>query len=339
MRTPLALLSTLLLAATAAAQGQAFYIPDNDATAGTCNVIPWGTTATSGTWANQRYQCIATVADLGGTAGYVTGLGFAPCASGTHTSQTLRITMAHVPPGFAFAGNTDFDNNLNVLGTNATVVLEQDNYYWEKIGNTWSSVGLDTSFLYNGTDDLLIDILVTGNDASNGSSSTHRNTRERLYAFGWTGSPPATGSAASGALKMQIQMGCADMTIYGPSCGGLQLTLSGSPALGATLTIDAAGGAPNMPIVLNLGFLNTAPFPIDLTPFGFRGCSILNSSDGTIAGLTNAAGGISNSLSVPQNTSLIGVRVFEQYVHLNPQGPGGVALSNGGRVVLGSRCP
>lgn len=340
MRTP-TLLATLLLAATASAQGTAFYAPDNDPTAGSCNVIPFGNVITNSSWVNQRYQQIVTVADLNGTAGLVTGIGFAPCASGEHRSDTIRITLAHVPSGFSFqSGNTNFDNNLHVLGSNATVVLDQTDYSWVKTGDAWSSIGLDESFAYNGTDDLLVDILVTGNDSTNSSNSAHTGARPRLYERNWTGSPPAVGRTSStAALKIQIQMGCADTTTFGAGCGGLVLGFSGSAALGSTLNIHATNGAATMPIVLNIGTLAGPPFPLDLTSAGFPGCFMLNSNDAPVGGVTDAGGNATVSLTVPNTTTLTNVRLFFQWAHINLSAPNGVALSNAGRAVLGPVCP
>jgi hypothetical protein len=337
MRLSAALLTASLIAAPAVAQGTAFYIPDNIASTGTCNVIPFGQTASSTTWANQRYQTFVTAVDLGNTPGTITGLGFAPCGTGIHNSQSIKITLAHVPSGFSFA-STDFDNNLNVIGSGATVVLDQTNYSWLKTQDAWSSVGFDGTFGYDGVSDLLVDIIVVGNDATNGSSSMHRDTRPRLYAYGWSGSPPATGTVSNSALKMQVQMQCADMSIYGAGCGNLSLAMGGLASLGNTMTIDASGGGSGFPIALNIGTFNSSPFPIDLTPFGFRGCSLLSSAESTIGGVTDGSGNATNALTIPNNANLTGVRLFFQYVHINPGAPTGVATSNGGRAVLGPDC-
>lgn len=334
----ISLLTSLALAGGVVAQGQAFTVPNGTPTGqGNCNVIPWGD-AGSATWSNQRYQTIVPASDLG-TPGFITGLEFDPCNTGTHNSATLKITIGMVPNNFTFAGgNTNFDVNLaNAVGT--TVVLDQTDYSFEMNASTWSNVGFTQSFLYDGTSDVLIDILTTGN-VNTGSGSMHRNgVRERLYAINWTGTPPATGSTGLAALSMRVLMGCAELSTFGQGCAGLQLSFSGSPALGSVLTTDMAGGAATMPTALNVGaFAQNPPFPIDLSPFGLTGCSLFASSEVSASTISDATGAASISIPVPAASSLTGVRLYFQWVHLNVTAPGGAATSNGGVAVLGPQC-
>jgi len=81
------ILPTTCLAAVmllGAIPGQIFPVPSTALPAtGGCNVIPFGSSSLSTTWANQRYQCMAMVADLGGTntVGNICELAFAPCGT------------------------------------------------------------------------------------------------------------------------------------------------------------------------------------------------------------------------------------------------------------------
>src|SRR5690606_13509701 len=145
-----------------------------------------------------------------------------------------------------------FQSNLTVHGSGATVVLSQTDYQWSLTANNWSSIGFDTSFFFNGVDDLLIDIVAEGNDNGASSGSMRTGNRERLYIYNWSGTPPATGRSSPNGIKLQVQVGCADLSTYGSGCGGLTLSLGGSAAIGQTLIVDAAGGGPNLPIALNL---------------------------------------------------------------------------------------
>src|SRR5688572_6957244 len=95
MRTYRPVLATLALAGAAAAQ--AYYVPDNNAAAGGCNVIPYGSVAPSTTWSNQKYQALVLATDLGSVPGVITGIGFAPCGSGDRDFDSLTIVLDHVP--------------------------------------------------------------------------------------------------------------------------------------------------------------------------------------------------------------------------------------------------
>ncbi|MDA0933472.1 MAG: hypothetical protein O3C51_08435 [Planctomycetota bacterium] len=340
MRRLVASLFAVTLAASAATQGVAYGIPNSDPTSGNCNVIPFGTTANNATWANQRMQVVATASDLGSVPGLVTGLSFAPCATGVHYTDSIRITMALVPAGFTFSGgNNNFDQNLNAVGFAQVVVLDQREYTWQKNGNQWSSIGLDQSFVYDGQSDLLIDLVLEGNDADNGSSSMHRDTRERLYAATWAGTPPATGRVGNNGTKFRVELQCADITTYGLGCGGLEMSASGSSALGGTLTVAVSGAASGLPVVFGFGSYNGVPFPIDLSGFGAFGCRLRNSTDASAISPADAAGRASLALAIPGDPGLMGARLFFQCLHVNPAMPGGIAVSKGGRAVLGVGCP
>ncbi len=328
------------LAVPASSQGVAFGVPDSDATSGNCNVIPFGTTANNATWSNQRVQMVATASDLGGTPGLVTGLSFAPCATGVHYADAIRITLALVPPGFTFSGgNNDFDRNLLTVGFAQVVVLDQLEYTWQKNGNQWSSIGFDQSFVYDGQSDLLIDLVVEGNDADNGSSSVHRATRERLYVNNWAGTPPATGTVGNNASKFRVELQCADITTFGLGCGGLEMTAGGSSALGGRLSVAVSGAASGFPVIFAFGSYNGVPFPIDLAAYGAVGCRLRNSTDASAVSPADPSGNASLALTIPGDPGLMGARLFFQCLHVNPSLPGGLAVSKAGRAVLGVGCP
>lgn len=339
MRVTTALACCCALAA-AHAQGTVYYVPDPDASAGPCNTIPFGTARSSVTFANQRYQLVVRAAELGNLPGGITGLGFAPCASGTHRSTSLRVTLAHVPPGFSFATNTHFDDNLFVHGTNAQVVLSQDDYAWPQVGSSWSGLGLDSSYLFQPSSDLLVDIEVTGNDVS-GTPGLRVGSGERLYALGWIGFPPPNGTAETGAaLKLQVVMGCASTSGFGYGCGPGRLSYSGAPLLGRTFRVELDGAGANLPAVINFGTGNSAPYPIDLGAVGAPGCALLcDSRFGAFGTVTDGTGHASVPLTVPLTRSVIGMRAFNQWIHVDPSVPQPFSFTAGGRFVVGVICP
>ena len=149
MRTLPVLLVSMLAAPSVA---QNWYVPDNNAGLGTCNVIPFGSTPAS-TFANAKYQVKATNADLGGLPGLITGLGFAACNSGATHFDSIEVVLDHHPAGALLS--TTFAANLTA---NAVVVLQATNFTWNNILNTWNEIGLQNYFPYNGTDDLVVQI-------------------------------------------------------------------------------------------------------------------------------------------------------------------------------------
>jgi hypothetical protein len=92
-----------LLAASLAAQIQ-YHVPDSVTTSGSCNVIPFGTTNTSATWRNQRYQQFVLPSDM--------GRGPCPSANGTATTPT---TAKHNTNTFALEVPAQ-TSNITVLG-------------------------------------------------------------------------------------------------------------------------------------------------------------------------------------------------------------------------------
>jgi hypothetical protein len=135
MRT-LSLLAALAGAAPALAQN--WYIPDSNATAGTCNVIPFGSTVGS-TFAQCKYQTRCLASDLGAAVNVITGLGFASCSTGRAHYDSIEIVIDHIPPSQPLV--TTFASNLTPA---AVTVLSATNYTWNLTANAWNEIGLLT---------------------------------------------------------------------------------------------------------------------------------------------------------------------------------------------------
>ena len=169
---------------------QSYYIPDNLANSGTCNVIPFGSTTPSGSFYTCITQRIVTAADLGNVPGLITGLGFASCGTGKSRFTSLQVVMDHAPANTTLS--SVFANNLT---PNAVTVLDVTNYAWHVTANQWMEIGLQDYFVYDGTSDLVIQIIA---NQSTSPAGFHRSaTRPRVYATGWTGTPPLTGTLSS----------------------------------------------------------------------------------------------------------------------------------------------
>ena len=103
---------------------QCYSVPDDQPGQGRCNWVPFGQAYGDPLSSNQRYQTVLTAADLGGAAGAITSLAFAPCGvggagSGTYRVDTLTIVMDHIAAGAALS--TTFDSNLSAAAVTVTV--------------------------------------------------------------------------------------------------------------------------------------------------------------------------------------------------------------------------
>jgi hypothetical protein len=303
----------LMLTAAAPALAQNWYVPDNVATTGACNVIPFGQPG-PGSFANCRYQTRLLASDLGATANIVTGLGFAPCGPGRAHFDTLEIVLDHIPPSQLMT--TTFASNLTPA---AVTVLSATNYTWNvTAGNAWIEIGLQSLFVYNGVDDVVVQI-TTANATAPGNGA-HRGTRERIYWIGASGSPPPTGSTDFAAGKIEVSMLMGRTSSHGDGClgsnGTPSLGFTGSPVQGNTITFDLTNGVQNGIALLVAGFTNAAPFPFDLGVVGAPGCSQFTDLGVTLVALTDPAGAASIPLAIPP--AFVGFRFFTQYAVLDP---------------------
>jgi hypothetical protein len=340
-RLILASAATCVIATTAIAQGASYYIPSNTPTTGTCNVIPFGlgSAATSATWSNQRYQCMASASQIGNSAVLdICDLAFAPCATGVKHFDSIEIVLGQTK---ATTLSTTFSANLV---TNVQTVLSAKNYDWYRNGGKWDRIGFDKSYLYiaaNGKS-LVIQITVTGARGlkSFGSGNHRTNAQQRVYRFGWTGAPPTSGSTDRAALKFEVVSQKADLHRFGHGCPGSnsltpELAFSGSAQLGSTMSIDVSkclGTAPTLHVI----GLSRFPTGIDLGFIGASGCNLYETTDIILPQITDTAGKYSIKLTVPKDRNLICLRLYTQAFPLDKRANNwGRTSTNYGRILLG----
>ncbi|MHC4812764.1 MAG: hypothetical protein ACYTKC_10055 [Planctomycetota bacterium] len=334
-----------VLALPATAQTR-IYNADNVATTGSCNVIPFGSIGLSTTWSNQKYQSIVPASKFGSKVGAICSLGFAACATGIKKFQTIEIKMDYFQ-GTGSTLTTTFSNNIS---SKAVTVLSAKNYVFHTTQGQWSHVGLQRPFLYvPNLGHLVVQVTVTGAEGSGynfrtGNSATSGGFVPRLYAFGGTwvgGVPPAKGTLnTQSGLKMEIGFDAASLDTFGVGCPGSNtltpaLTLSGSSALGKSLTVSLANALPNAGVFFVVGLGVTAT-PTDMAPFGAPNCSIFTSLDLILPTTANASGALSSQFTVPNVSTLVCTKIYVQFFPHDKQANAfGASSSNYGRVLVG----
>ena len=133
-------------------------------------------------------------------------------------------------------------------------------------------------------------------------------------------------------------------SLFGSGCNQATFVNQGVPTIGQShqLVLGAKVKPPRHPIgVLNFGvsdklYGGTIPLPVDLTALGGKGCSIYISTELSIAPLPTSATGLTVTVPVPNDRSLIGAIYFNQFIFFSPLEPGlPFSLSNAGKAVIG----
>jgi len=331
------------------ANAQSRFIPDNSASTGGCNVIPFGNLSpTDVNWSNQKYQTILTAAQLGFStsgAGSICDLAFAPCASGTRVFKTIEIKMDYVKGTVL---SQTFSTNITA---SAVTVLKATNYEWHNTASQWNRIGLQKNFLYISTlGNLCIEITVTGAGlvgASSGGAGFNRSSSvERRYAITWStaSGPPAQANNATPSLaatKIEVLFGMNDLHTFGSGCSGSNnkiptLSLTGSAKLGSTVGIDLANAIANAKWYLNVGVTSNEP-PVDLSMFGGTNCRLYSPVTILLAGVADANGAYTLKASVPNDKNLVCQRAYVQYFPFDLRANAlGLSSSNYGRILVGN---
>jgi hypothetical protein len=316
------------LAACSLVPAQNWFVPDNIATAGTCSVIPFGSVIGS-SFTNVLYQQRCTAGELGAAANLITGLGFAACSTSRAHYDSIEIVIDHIPPSQALS--TTFAANLTPA---AQVVLTASNYTWNLTGDAWNEIGLQTPFVFNGVDDIVVQITTVGGTNLVGTgpaSGFHRGNRQRIHWAALAGTPPATGTSSNVASKIEVSMLMARTSSHGDGCAGSNgvptLTPNGTAQQGTTMGFDFANGVPSGVAVFLAGLTNAAPYPIELGFLGAPGCYAYTDLVVTDVAVLDPTG--AGSYSIPIPAALVGFRFFGQFAVLDPAAnPFGFTTSN-----------
>lgn len=334
---PLVLLVLLGAASPAAAQG-CFFDPDPDASTGAAtNVIPFGNGTAS--WDNQRCQNLILKHALPGTPGLLTAVGFAPSASSTgalYSSMELRIghnnTGALQAP---FAGNYMIPE---------TVCFQQANFSWVYQASEWAKIPLTVPFIYNGTDNLIVDVIALGSALNSKSGFRRSSTIPRNYSTSYSAAV-TSGTVSITGQKTALYFGSACALPYGKGCPCSALSVPSvvaetAPALASLFRVAVKGGPGMAPALLNVGASRTqwGPFalPFDLAGIGAPGCALNASPVLFFARPTDPVGYSMIPLAIPGDPALDGATLYLQWILVDPgANPGGLAVTPGLSATIG----
>lgn len=335
------LLPALALAcavATARVEAQSVYVPDDQASAGACDAVPFGG---SPHWNHQRVQVLVRRAELGAQPRVIRELAIASCASGERAQSYLRVAMAEVPEGFSFEGRTRFEENLATIPGSARIVLERRDHRWTTAAGSFGALGLEQNFFASGAHDLLIEIYALGNAfRASGSGSAgvrHAVGRARLAVRSsspWL-QPPLVGEVANSAPKLALDCGGGRLERFGTGCHGMQLALGGSALRGTAITVEVFGAPDGEPLQLLVGSSTPSPLlPLDLAALGSPGCSLYLSPEVTTLWPPPVQGTLFLQFAVPRGPDWLGARVYLQWLVFD-RAQQRLVTSGYGRVLVG----
>jgi len=156
----------------------------------------------------------------------------------------------------------------------------------------------------------------------------------------------ASGSVFSGGVVQRFRALAGSFSTFGVGCSGSNGVPShvgaGSPTLGSSISHDLTLGPASGFGFLVLGLSDTSLFgtqlPIDLGSLGAPGCSAYCSHDAVIGPIAlSPSGAASQPMSVPTPCQLVGLRLYSQYMLLDPPAnPLGLTASNGVTMRIGN---
>ena len=325
-------------ALAAAAAAQCVHVPDDTPTTGACSVVPFGSEVQSPFWANQRYQTLVTAAELGAAAD-ITSLGFATCATSTAQFQCASISIA-LAPVFGGTLSTTFDQNL---AAGSTEVFRAQSWTWPVRAGGWNEIVFQQPFPYDpNSGDVVVDITIQGGGlvGSNDFGMRAHTGRQRVFAVGFTGTPPAVAPFDDmRALKMRVCLDDPRFETGGTGCPAtLPLTLSygGRAGYGEKFQVVVSNGQSGSAGVVALGGAIAPPYPIDLAPLGLGNCSLWLPLDLTLGIAFRGGSTAVLDLTMTAPGVAYGVEFYNQALAVDTRVPAGLTTSNWGRVVAGA---
>jgi len=136
------------------------------------------------------------------------------------------------------------------------------------------------------------------------------------------------------------------VTTFGTACRGSNAQLpaigySIVPTIGQSYSMTLTSGPSTQPAFLGFGVSTTNwlgySLPLSLTPYNAPSCTLYIDLPYLIPTTTNTAGSASSSISVPNNSGLVGQFTLHQWIALDPAANGlGLILSNAAKATVGN---
>ena len=132
---------------------------------------------------------------------------------------------------------------------------------------------------------------------------------------------------------------------YRVNCGGGSggaipvLSNAGVPEIGRSFTLRIAAAKASAPVLFSFGGSRTVwgPFrlPLDLAPFGARGCNILCSIDASVRTNSSSTGAAATTVRVPNIPALVGGVFYNQGLVFDSANSLGIVVTNAGQGTVG----
>lgn len=320
------LVALVCLAVFAGAQG-AVYVPDSNPATGTCNAWPFNV------YKDWRYQCIIEKKYLPSAPFKLVDLGFAPCSSGTWTALQFQVRINHTTlSNFNVAPKPNcFDTMLGPCPT----VAYNGPLTWKPTMNTWSPLGLQCPFGYDGKRNIVIEIRYRGR-GSFGTSCHRSSTVPRAYTHnGYSKDPynapcwhiPIPGQFM--ALKMELKIDRRNV-----------LVAADTVKVGQTAVIQILAAPPGKFYRMAASFgqypgFNLGSWKICLVPDNLFILSLVVGPPLFLGytGVVGAGGQAAGQLKVPNIPALAGLCVYHAAVIFDQSGIVGATNSDGTKIV------
>jgi len=296
-------------------------IPD-DVYSNSGNCIPFSQCIGGG---EARYQWYIDRKFIG-CAGFIKDIDIRPTSTFSFTADDFEIRISHTT-------QTAHSSNLNTNLPAPVVVHPAAKASFSGTNATWSSLGLKSTFAYDGTSHLTIEArmrnLLATPSSTVFSDSVSITGFTRTYALGSgtynTATTTTSRTHVGGALKIRLHFALAALTGSGTTRPGGVVTLALAAPSDVGLPYQLGSSLGTGPIPIDTRQLNLSPDDLlrvsvnDLWPWIFA----------AYRGVMDNQGQAKAAINIPNLAALIGVRIHTAFVTVSPSAPSGLqSISN-----------